>query len=279
MTIFNRLAKAIGVILCSFLVLAFTLTSFAQDSDVVAVVGGKNITKKEFEQKYKEVIKNAFNPPEKDLFLEDLVRYEVGVMEAEKRNLRNDPIVQERFRQVLYVDLIEKEIGKKVDAYKVTERDMKNYYAKNPEIRSSHILIELKEKARPSEIEAAKKRASEIYAEVKKSKRPFEQLVKLYSDDVISKKNGGDIGWHTSATLLPQYYTAAVKLKENGISPLIETKFGFHIIKLTGKKPYKDADKVKLNAAVKEAKKKVLFDEFFEKLKSKYNVKTFTKKL
>lgn len=279
MSIFNRLAKVFGLALCSILILVFTLTSFAQDNDVVAVVGGKNITKKEFEQKYKEVVKNAFNPPAKDLFLEDLVRYEVGVMEAEKRNLRNDPIVQERIRQVLYVDLIEKEIGKKVDAIKVSERDMRNYYAKNPEIRTSHILIELKERARPSERDTARKRANEIYAEVKKSKRPFDQLVKLYSDDVISKKNGGDIGWHTNATLLPQYYDAAVKLRNNALSQLIETKFGFHIIKLTGKKSYKDADKVKLNAAVKESKKKVLFDEFFEKLKSKYKVKTFTKKL
>ncbi len=275
MSIFNRLARVLGIAL----VLFFTLTSFAQENDVVAVVGGKNITKKEFNEKYKEVVKNAFNPPAKDLFLEDLVRYEVGVMEAEKRNLRNDPVVQERIRQVLYVDLIEKEIGKKVDAIKVSEREMRNYYNKHPEIRTSHILIELKERARPSEVEAAKKRANEIYAEVKKSKRPFEQLVKLYSDDVISKKNGGDIGWHTDTTLLPEYYNAAVKLSNNAISPLVETKFGFHIIKLTGKKPYKDADKVKLNAAVKESKKKVLFDEFFEKLKSKYKVKTFTKKL
>lgn len=274
MSIFNKLA----VILSSILILTFTLTSFAQE-DVVAVVGSKKISKKEFEEKYKEVVSKAFNPPPKDIFLEDLVRYEVGVMEAEKRNLGEDPIVQERIRQVMYVDLIEKEIGKKVDQLSISEKEMQAFYAKNPEIRSSHILIEVKEKARASEREAAKKRATEIYSEVKGSKKPFEQLVKLYSDDVISKKNGGDIGWHSSTTLLPEYYNSALKLSVNQLSTLIETKFGFHIIKLTGKKAYKDADKVRLNTAVKEQKKRGLYDEFFAKLKSKYNVKTFTQKL
>jgi parvulin-like peptidyl-prolyl isomerase len=275
MSFFNKLAT----ILCSVLILAVTLTAFAENDDVVAVVGSKKISKKEFEDKYKEVVSKAFNPPSKDLFLEDLVRYEVGVMEAQKRNLGDDPIVQERIRQVMYVDLVEKEIGKKADQINVSEKEMQSYYAKNPEIRSSHILVEVKENAKPAEREAAKKRANEIYAEVKSSKKPFEQLVKLYSDDVISKKNGGDIGWHSSTTLLPEYYNSALKLSVGQTSPLVETKFGFHIIKLTGKKSYKDADKLRLNAAVKETKKRVLFDEFFSKLKSKYGVKTFTQKL
>lgn len=275
MSFFNKLA----VVVSSILVLTIALTSFAQNSDVVAVIGNKQITKKEFDEKYKEVSAKAFNPPPKDLFLEDLVRYEVGVMEAEKRNLREDPIVQERIRQVMYVDLVEKELGKKADAITVNEKEMQAYYAKNPEIRTSHILVELKERAKPSEKEAARKRATEIYNEVKGSKKPFEQLVKLYSDDVVSKKNGGDIGWHSSTTLLPEYYNATLKLSMNALSPIVETKFGFHIIKLTGKKSYADADKVRLNAAVKEQKKRALFDDFFGKLKSKYNVKTFTQKL
>lgn len=275
MSFFNKLA----VVTSSFLVLTFTLTTFAQSDDVVAVVGNKQITKKEFNEKYKEVTSKAFNPPSRDLFLEDLVRYEVGVMEAQKRNLGDDPIVQERIKQVMYIDLVEKEIGKKADAITVNEKEMQSYYAKNPEIRTSQILIEVKENARPSEREAAKKRATEIYKEVTTSKKPFEQLVKLYSDDVISKKNGGDIGWHSSTTILPEYYSAATKLSTGQISPLTETKFGFHIIKVTGKKSYKDTDKVRLNTAVKESKKRVMFDEFFGKLKSKYNVKTFTQKL
>jgi peptidyl-prolyl cis-trans isomerase C/peptidyl-prolyl cis-trans isomerase D len=217
--------------------------------------------------------------PTKEQFLEDLVRYEVGVMEAEKRNLENDPIVKERFRQVIYTDLLEKEIGKKVDNMNVSEKELQEFYAKNPEIRTSHILIELKKGATEKERAAAKKRAEEIYSEVKKSKRPFEELVKLYSDDVISKKAGGDIGWHSSVSLVPEYYNAAMKLSQGGISSLVETKFGFHVIKLTGKRSFREADKEHLRAAYIDQRKLSLLNDFFGKLKSKYNVKVYNQKL
>jgi parvulin-like peptidyl-prolyl isomerase len=261
------------------LVIGLGTQGFTQSDEVLATVGSKKITKKEFDEKYKEVLSKAFNPPTKEQFLEELVRYEVGVMEAEKRNLENDPIVKERFRQVVYADLLEKEVGKKADQITVSEKEMADYYSKNPDIRTSHILIEIKPKATDKERELAKKRAQEIYTDVKKSNRPFADLVKLYSDDVISKKNGGDIGWHSSVTLVPEYYNPAIKLSKGQISPLVETRFGFHIIKLVDKRSYKDADKVRLHTAVIEQKKLVLLNDFFGKLKSKYNVKVYNQKL
>ncbi len=271
--------RSLFSILAFLFVFSFASLGFTQSADVVAQVGNKKITKKEFEEKYNEVRSKAFNPPTKEQFLEELVRYEVGVMEAEKRNLENDPIVKERFRQVMYADLLEKEVGKKVDAMNVTQADMEKFYAKNPDIRTSHILIEIKPTATAKDREIVKKRAQEVYKEVRASKKPFAELAKLYSDDVISKKNGGDIGWHSSITLVPEYYNAAIKLSKGAISPLIETRFGFHIIKLVDERPFKDADKNRLRAAVIEQKKISLLNEYFNSLKSKYGVKVFNQKL
>lgn len=259
--------------------IGISLTAFAQDDAILATIGTKKITKKEFEAKYKEVVEKTVNPPPRNLFLEDLVRYEVGVLEAENRKLDQDPIVKERFRQLMYVDLIEKEIGQKVENINITEKDLEKYYKNNPEIRSSHILIELKDKATAKEREIARKRAGEIYKEVVSSKRPFAELVKLYSDDVISKKNGGDIGWHSSVTLLPEYYNSALKLKAGQLSNLVETKFGFHIIKNTGRRDFKDADKMQIRAGVLNEKKRDLLNSFFSKLKSKYSIKVNSKNL
>src|SRR5690606_12366134 len=112
--------------------------------DVVAKVGNKNITTSEFNSRYEDVLKQAINPPSKAVFLEDLIRYEIGVQEAEKRNLQNDPAVKERIRQEMYKGLVEKELGDRIKAIKVTENEMKAYYSKNPEIKTSHILIEFK---------------------------------------------------------------------------------------------------------------------------------------
>lgn len=245
---------------------------FAATTDVVATIGEKKVTVEEFEKRYQEVRDKTLNPPPRGLFLEDLVRYELGVMEAEKQNLRNDPLVAERIRQELYKGLVEKELGEKVNKINVSEKEMESYYKKNPELRTSHILIEVKPGANASERDIAKKRAEEILREVKGSKRPFEELVNLYTDDVATKKMGGDIGWQTSLTVVPEYYNTALKMKNGEVRGLVDTRFGFHIVKLTGINPYKEANKRQIRAAVFDQKRKELFDDYFEKLKSKTKV-------
>ena len=242
-------------------------------NDVVAVVGTKQITVKEFNDKFNEVVKQTINPPTKELFLEDLIRYEVGVQEAVKRGIPEDPIVKERIRQEYYKGLIEKELGPKISEIKVNEKEMQDFYAKNPEIRTSHILIEFRQDATPEQRKIAENRAKEIFEEVKKSKRPFEELVGLYSDDVLSKRTGGDVGWQSRVTLVPMYYDTAMKMKVGEVKGLIETQYGFHIIKVTGRRGFADANKRQIRAAVFDEKRKELFDAYFAKLKKQYPLK------
>lgn len=259
----------IGIVL-----LTMGTTAFAQsNNDVIAVVGSKNITLKEFNDKYEEVLKQTINPPSKELFLEDLIRFEMGVQEAMKKGLQDDPIVKERIRQEIYKGLIERELGKAVNDIKVTEKEMQEYYKRNPEIRTSHILIEFRPDATPEQKKAARDRAMEIYEEVKKSKRPFEELVALYTDDVLSKRNGGDVGWQSRLTLMPAYYEAALKMKVGEVKGLIETQYGYHIIKVTGRRSYRDADKRQIRMAVFDQKRKALFDAYFANLKKAYPIK------
>lgn len=241
---------------------------------VVATINDRKITLQEFQRRYNEVRSSTINPPPSELFLEDLVRYEVGVMEAEKRNLRKDPAVIERVNQELYKGLVERAIGEKVAAIKISDKEMADYYKNNPEMRSSHILIEFRPGAKPEEKASAFKRAKEIYEEVKASNRPFEELVKLYSDDVLSKRNNGDVGWQTRLTIMPNFYETLLKMKLNEVTGLVETTFGYHIVKLTGRRPYDQANKQQVRAAVFDLKRKVIFDQFFADLKKSYNIKT-----
>lgn len=258
--------------------LVTVLTPFAQAQNkqdtVVAQVGNKTITLGEFNKKYNDVKVQTINPPARQVFLEDLVRYEVGLQEAEKRKLQNDPIVQDRMKQELYKALLEKELGQKVQNIQVSDKEMAEWYKKNPEIRTSHILIEFKAGATPEQIAEAKKRANEILEEVKKSKRPFEELVRLYSDDPLSKQAGGDVGWQSRVTLVPAYYDAAMAMKNGEVKGLIETPFGFHIIKLTGRRSFEEANKRQIRAAVFDEKRKQAFNDYFDKLKKQYNIKT-----
>jgi len=250
--------------------------SLAQKTEtVLATVGNKKITLQEFNTKYSDVRSKApINFPTKKQFLEDLVRYEIGAQEAEKRKLENDPDVKERLRQELYKALLEKEIGQKVQNIQVTEKEMQEWYKKNPEVRLSHILVELKPAATAEQRAEALKRANEIFDDVKKSKRPFEELVKIYTDDPISKGTNGDAGWQSRVTLVPNMYEAALNAKVGDIKGLIETQFGFHIIKVTGRRSYENANKRQVRLAVFDEKRKVYFDEYFDKLKKQYPIKT-----
>lgn len=240
---------------------------------VVALVGSEQITQKELNDRYAEIQNLAINPPSKEVFLEDLVRYKLGLQEAMKRKLQDDPVVKDRMQQEIYKGLLERDLGKKVAAIKVSENEMQNYYKRNPEIRTSHILIEFRPDATEDQKQAARKRAEEIYSEVKTSKRPFEELVNLYTDDVLSKRTGGDVGWQSSVTLVPPYYQAALKMKVGEIRGLIETRFGYHIIKVTGRRGYNDANKRQIRAAVFDEKRKQIFDVYFAELKKQYPIK------
>ncbi|MBL7544588.1 MAG: peptidylprolyl isomerase [Bdellovibrionaceae bacterium] len=259
-----------SVIICS-------LFAYAQKKgdEVVANIGNTKITLKDFNEKYTHATKMSVNPPPtKKQFLEELIRFEVGVQEAEKRNLDRDPIVRDAMRRELYKGLLEKELGNKVQNMPITEAEMSEHYKRNPEIRFSHILFELKPSPTEEQRAEALARANKVFEEVKKSKRPFPELVKLYSDDPLSKQVGGDAGWQSRLTIVPQLYDAALSGKVGDIKGLIETQFGFHIIKITDRRAYENASKRSVRLSVFEEKRKKIFDEYMEKLKKNYSIKS-----
>jgi parvulin-like peptidyl-prolyl isomerase len=263
-----------------FLGLFFSMGVSAQKKEtVIATVNGKKITLEEFNQKFNQIKSQTINPPTKNQFLEDLVRYEIGLQEALKKKLNQDPLVQDRMQQELYKSLLEKELADKVQKISITEKELQEYYKKNPEIRSSHILIELKPGATPEQKAEARKRAEEILAEVKASKRSFEELVKLYSDDTLSKTYGGDIGFQTRLTLVPNYYDTLLNMKVGDIKGLIETLYGFHIVKVTGRRNFENADRKQIRMALFNEKRKDVFNDYFDKLKKSYQIETNPKLL
>ncbi|HMN68337.1 MAG TPA: peptidylprolyl isomerase [Bdellovibrionales bacterium] len=256
-------------LVCLALMLSFAFTVQAQN---IATVGTTKITVEEFNRRLNEVKKQASNPPTPEQFLEDLIRYEIGVQEAEKMKLQNDPVVRERYRQVLYNSLLEKKLGAQVEAIKITETDLKNYYKNNPELRIAHILIDLKANATPEQRESTRKRAQEILSEVKASKRPFEDLVKLYSDDIPTRESGGDIGYQSRLSLLPSVYEAAVNMKVGEVKGLLETRFGFHIIKLLDRHSYDMADKRQIRASLFDDRRAKLFNDYFDRTRKTYKI-------
>lgn len=122
----------------------------------------------------------------------------------------------------------------------VNEADLKTYYEQNiarqaalEERRASHILIAAPASAPATEREAAKKKAQEILAQVKQSPDKFAEIARQQSQDPGSKDKGGDLDFFTRGAMTKPFEDAAFALKKGEISDVVESDFGYHIIRLT----------------------------------------------
>ncbi len=155
---------------------------------------------------------------------------------------------------------------------KITEAEMKKYYEENKnnyvddEVKASHILISTVDQKtnKPFSEEKkkeAKKKAEEVYKKVKAGD-DFSKLAKEYSDDKSSAVNGGDLGFFSKGQMVPEFEKAAFGMDKGEISDIVESQFGYHIIKVTDKK-YKEYtfDEVKNNI-----KQNLLYKKYTEKV-------------
>lgn len=81
---------------------------------------------------------------------------------------------------------------------------------------------------------AARAKAEELLAALRKEPQRFEELAKANSQDPGSAANGGDLGWFARGAMVKPFEDAVFRQKENEIGGLVESEFGFHIVKVTG---------------------------------------------
>lgn len=118
----------------------------------------------------------------------------------------------------------------------VTEAELKAWYDGHKdrylvpeERRASHILVKFDEKDKAK----SKAKAEGLLKEVQKNPAAFADLAKKNSDDPGSAEKNGDLGFFGRGAMVKPFEDAAFKQKEGEISGLIESDFGFHIIKVT----------------------------------------------
>lgn len=122
----------------------------------------------------------------------------------------------------------------------VNEQDLKTYYEQNQarlagqeERRASHILITAPKDAPAAERDKARARAQELLEQVRKAPASFAELAKKHSQDPGSAANGGDLDFFSRGAMTKAFEDVAFALKKDEISDVVETEFGFHIIKLS----------------------------------------------
>jgi peptidyl-prolyl cis-trans isomerase C len=207
----------------------------AKKGQTLAEVNGGIITVEDFKKEV-ETLPPYLRPMAetaegKKELLDTMIVREIIMQQAKKDGLDKSPAVAEKMEELKQRVIVEAFLKKKIEEQaNISDADLQKFYDQNKDkfksgeqVRASHILVK---------DEGA---AKEILAEIKKGGN-FEELAKKHSIDAAGAK-GGDLGWFGQGSMIPEFETVAFAMKEGEISGVVKTKFGYHIIKLTGKRP------------------------------------------
>ena len=154
--------------------------------------------------------------------------------------------------------LIDKEVTEKI---KVSDEETKAFYDKNPQlfqqpeqIKASHILIKVQADAPADQKAEARKKIEDVQQKVKKGE-DFATLAKTYSEGPSGPK-GGDLGYFRRGQMVKPFEEAAFSLKPDETSEIVETQFGYHLIKVNDKKPAKKMTYAEVKDRLNEHQKK-----------------------
>jgi peptidyl-prolyl cis-trans isomerase C len=258
--------------------------------DVLAKVGAKEVTKSDIQsyaglypEQQQALIKA--DPRMEEVLLRNLVSIMVVSDVAKKKGLDKNPAIKKQIDimkdEYLARMYVQKEILGKIN---LTDKDYEAYYNankkefENPEmVRARHILVAVKPNATEDEKKAALKKAEDILDKAKKGE-DFAKLASEYSDDPGSKAKGGDLGFFTQGSMVGKFEQAAFVLKPGEISPVVETEFGYHIIKCEERKaaeqqPYetvKEQVKAKATQAIQQERLNAFLEKSMKDAKVTY---------
>ena len=182
----------------------------------------------------------------------------------------------------LYMDqIIKKEIEPKI---KIPENETRDYYEKNKnkfasqeKVRASIILL----KFNPSQGKAGEQKALKKFESILDQIRngaDFAAMAKRFSEDSLASK-GGDLGFFTKKQMLPAFSNRAFKMKAGEVSDIFRTGHGFHVLKVTDKKPAGaspfEAEKEKIKDFLIQKKVSQATHDYIEALKKQAKIKTY----
>lgn len=198
-----------------------------------------------------------------------------------RMNLTEASIKEKLQRDLALKKLIEDEVAPKVT---VSDSDIRAFYENNPEtfkqperVKASHILIKVDPKADPSQKAEAQKKIDLVSAKLQKGE-DFGALAKEYSEGPSGPK-GGDLGYFTRGQMVKPFEETAFAMKPGEVSGTVETRFGYHLIKVTdktpeGTMPYDDV-KDRLGEFLKQQKIQEEINVYVKRLEEKAKIERF----
>ena len=263
----------LAVTLLSFSAFVVAQTPAPAVDPVVATVNGVEIKKNQLMQAFEQnvlFVSDKFVTKEK--VLNDIINREIGLKKAKEAKLDQDPIVKTKMEDVLYHAQVSKDMEKKLLAITVSDKEAQEYYAKNKEYRTAHILFRVRATPQKEEVDEAMKKSMEVYKEVKAKPQSWPELANKYSQSSTAP-SAGDLGFLPAIKYAPEYFKAINGKSQGFISPPVRTQFGFHIIKVLGIREWKEVDPALYKKIVYDVKRDKLLEEYFHDARSAAQIK------
>ncbi|GGE52760.1 peptidylprolyl isomerase [Agaricicola taiwanensis] len=228
------------------------VTALAQENKVVARVDGAEITEADVELAMKDFGQALGAMPEeqkREAVTRLLIDTKLIARAAEKDAVQESEDFKRTMGYLRDKALMDTYLTAKGDEA-VTEDEIKKVYEETvkstkpeQEVRARHILFRAEDEAGMAE---AEKKAKDVAQKLKEG-GDFEALAKELSEDPGSKENGGDLGYFTKETMVPEFAETAFKLDKGQVSDPIKTQFGWHVIKVEDKRdqPVPSIDQVR----------------------------------
>ena len=217
----------------------------------------------------------------------DQVRRNFANEEAFQKALVDEGFSVERLeqqarREVLVARVLEAEIGPRIA---VLPKDVETFYQQNLDrfkvdeaVHASHILIGIPEKADAAGRDKLRAEAAALLAQVRAG-ADFAQLARSRSHDSSSAARGGDLGFFALGQMDPAFAKAAFALKAGETSPVVETPYGFHIIRVLERRPARTAPLAEVRAQIEQylagERRDQLATSFVDQLKARGRVEIY----
>lgn len=213
-----------------------SLSVFAQSNDkTIMTIGKEEIKLNDFKYVYEKNNNNKSELYTKNSLNDYLNLYSIFRMKVqEAKEMRLDTIKS-------LMDEYEMYRGQLAQSY-LSEKDLKDnlvqetYNRMKEEVRASHILVKLLGNASPADTLEAYNKISDIKKRVEKGE-DFGDLALKLSDDPSAKDNKGDLGYFTALQMVYPFETTAYNTPVGKVSNVVRTKFGYHILKVTDRRP------------------------------------------
>ncbi len=230
----NLISKSI--VLPIALLLVNTAISQSNKDASLMTIAGKKVTVGEFEQVYhKNNNKDAANDTKSlNDYVDLFVNFKLKVKEAEELGLDTAKAFKEELggyrKQLAQPYLTDKDVNDKL----LTE----TYNRLKEDVHASHILVKVGENALPKDTLESYNKIMKIRARILKGE-DFNKVAseKGISDDPSAKDNGGDLGYFTALQMVYPFENAAYTTKVGQVSMPVRTRFGYHIIKVSDRRP------------------------------------------